>query len=347
MRFLIYTDVHFSEYSSIIRNQSYNYSYRLENLIKSINWAEQLAESQECDSVICLGDFFDKPDLNSRELTALQEINWAKLPHTFLVGNHEASISSLRYNSVTALQNNGFKIITEPILEHTDNCDILYIPYVVEDERKDLSDYWKSFDFDPTKSDNRKKFIMTHNDIKGINYGAFLSENGFDINDFANHCTLCFNGHIHNCGLFLDKHLINVGNLTGQNFNEDSTKYSHNVCIVDSIEGTFDLIENPYALNFYKFDMDESNISLLSNIKDNAIVSIHCSKDLRENIKRIVEDNDKIAVYRLTIKYDNLNKTEDAEILYSSDYISKFIAFCKDHIEDQEILDFELKEICK
>ena len=37
MKVLLYTDNHFSQYSSILRNRGERYSIRLENQIKSIN----------------------------------------------------------------------------------------------------------------------------------------------------------------------------------------------------------------------------------------------------------------------------------------------------------------------
>ena len=67
MRYLIYTDVHWCTYSSIIRSRGETYSKRIENLITSINWAENLALEKGCNEIICLGDFFDKPDLTSEE----------------------------------------------------------------------------------------------------------------------------------------------------------------------------------------------------------------------------------------------------------------------------------------
>ena len=43
LKLLIYSDPHFCEFSSIIRSQGKKFSVRLENLIKSVNWVENLA----------------------------------------------------------------------------------------------------------------------------------------------------------------------------------------------------------------------------------------------------------------------------------------------------------------
>ena len=178
MRICIYSDVHFCEYSSIVRSHGDRYSTRLENLIRSLNWAEAEAVRNNCEEIICLGDFFDRPDLNSRELTALQEVNWAKLPHTFIVGNHEASSKSLKYNSVSALQSFGFDVITKPMIKFLPDAEILMLPYCLEEDRKSLADYWNGC------GDLRnKRIIMGHNDIQGIRYGAIESKEGIKISE--------------------------------------------------------------------------------------------------------------------------------------------------------------------
>ena len=59
MNILLYSDVHWSTYSSIIRKRNDKYSVRLDNLIKSMNWIRELSSSYNCKYDICLGDFFD------------------------------------------------------------------------------------------------------------------------------------------------------------------------------------------------------------------------------------------------------------------------------------------------
>ena len=71
MKILIVGDVHWSTYSSIVRSRGKKYSTRLENLINSVNWAERIADEENCDRIIYLGDFFDKADLTAEEITAL------------------------------------------------------------------------------------------------------------------------------------------------------------------------------------------------------------------------------------------------------------------------------------
>lgn len=342
MRFLIYSDVHFCENSSIVRSMGDKYSTRLENLIKSLNWAEDQAIKNHCDEVICLGDFFNKPDLNSRELTALQEICWSAYPHTFLVGNHDACDKSLFYNSVTALRNNGFKIVTSPESRYVDDMQLLFLPYITEESRKQIKTY--SNNFDPSKL-----YVFSHNDIKGLQYGMFESKEGFDLSDIEDSCRIFLNGHLHN-GDMICKNGINVGNLTGQNFSEDASKYSHNVVILDTDQNTVDFIENPYALNFYKLDYTSTNdIDYSFELKRNAVISIKCKASQVNYIRGAIKSSqDGIVEARVAAVPDQIDSIEDtASIITTNDHKERFIQFCLTTLVPSDILNEELQEVCK
>ena len=71
MRLLVVGDVHWSEYCSIVRKQGLFTSMRLENLIESVQWVENLVETEHIDEVVYLGDFFDKSIINCEEIFAL------------------------------------------------------------------------------------------------------------------------------------------------------------------------------------------------------------------------------------------------------------------------------------
>lgn len=342
MKICVYTDVHFCEFSSIVRSYGQRYSCRLHNLLMSVNWAEKEAINQQCDQIICLGDFFDRPDLNSRELTALQEINWANIPHSFLVGNHEASSKSLEYNSVSALKSLGFNIITEPELIVDTTCKILLLPYITEDSRQDLINYWLN-----VQETSCKRIIMSHNDISGIQYGMVESREGFTLEDIQNNCDLFLNGHIHNMSCF--NNVFNIGNLTGQNFSEDAFQYQHGLYILDTDKNSLEFIENPFALNFYKIDCtDIKNISKLQEIKENSVISIKCfDSDKQQIIAAMQSVSSKIAESRITSVAAVSTLNEETMVDLSIDHLTKFCEFCRSKIDNSDILEDELKEVCK
>ena len=99
MKALICGDVHWATYSSIIRKRGIEYSKRLENCINSVNWVEQTAEENGCDTVIYLGDFFDRADATAEEISALNEVQWSNVKHNIIVGNDELGIADGDYST--------------------------------------------------------------------------------------------------------------------------------------------------------------------------------------------------------------------------------------------------------
>lgn len=283
MKICVYADNHFCKYSSIIRQRGNKYSLRLENQIQSLNWVEQLAAYAGCKSIVCLGDFFDKPILDAEELSALSEINFYKnISHSFLVGNHELGDKFGEFNSVNALSRVcNAHIFNKPTSFIVDDVQVCFLPYLTEYNKLD----------DIFKLDSQivnKRIIFSHNDIKGIQYGGFLTTSGFDIDDIKNSCDLFINGHLHNgCRI---NNVVNLGNLTGQNFNEDAFKYEHCALIIDTDSLHIDFYKNPHAFNFYKVDFTEdSSIDYINEMSakfcKNSILAINCLEKNYDYIK--------------------------------------------------------------
>lgn len=76
MKIGVVGDIHFSQYSSIVRSRGDKFSTRLENCIQSINWAESIMDKLGCNIKVYLGDLFDRSDLNSEEISALRSVSW-------------------------------------------------------------------------------------------------------------------------------------------------------------------------------------------------------------------------------------------------------------------------------
>lgn len=341
MKILLFTDLHMCPQASIINKWGAKYPKRLENCIKSINWLERKAEELECSYIINLGDFFDKPDLSSETITACNEIEWANIMHYSLVGNHDASNSTLIFNSVNSLIHSYHKIITEPQVLMLDDCDICFLPYITECDRKPLKDYFNNLDI------NKPKVILSHNDIKGIQLGPVVSRTGFSLDEIDNACTLFINGHLHN-GQALTPKVINLGNLTGKDFGEDAFKYSHCIAILDTSSMTINFIENPYAYNFYKIQLEsENDLCVLDKLKANAVVSIKCDNSIVEKIKQKLAESSNIIESRL-ILIKHYDETKDTtELDFTVDHLARFIECCKANIDNSAVLEVELSEICK
>lgn len=346
MRILIVGDIHWSAYSSIIRSRGNHFSTRLENLIKSLNWVEQISKEYKCEEEIFLGDTFDRPDLNAEEISALSEIDWNKtsrLKH-FIVGNHESGISSLIYNSTQVLHKIGVIEDTPYIYPLDEHTEILFLPYIIEDNRKHLVDYLEH------RNKKKKLIICSHNDLKGIRYGAIESKEGFTLPEIEENCDLFINGHLHNGGFVNEsKTILNLGILTGQNFTENAFVHSHNICILDTETLKMEFIENPFAFNFYKIEIHkEEDLKLLNNLKPNSVISIKCIENYVDILKQELTKHTNIIESR-TIIQRNETETTDGETvtLSSNDYLKQFYDFTVQKLGRTEIVLHELKEVCK
>jgi DNA repair exonuclease SbcCD nuclease subunit len=327
--------------ASIINKWGTNYPKRLENCIKSVNWLERKAEELNCDCIINLGDFFDKPDLTSETITACNEIQWSDLMHYHLVGNHDASNSSLVFNAANMLRTDRHIIITEPSKREVGNCDLCFLPYVTECDRKPLSEYF------PKRMLNPHRIIFSHNDIMGIQLGPVISRTGFSIEEIEAECDYFFNGHLHSSQAITPK-IINLGCLTGKDFGTDAARHSHRVAILDTTTMTVEYLENPYAYNFYKIQIDtETDILSLGQLKSQAVVSIKCAQHLIEKVKQFINETPNIIESRIIIIKQFEASTENTELNLTVDHLTRFIECCKTNIENTTILEEELSEICK
>jgi DNA repair exonuclease SbcCD nuclease subunit len=342
MKILLFADLHMCPRASIINKWGANYPSRLENCIASVNWVERTAEELNCDLIISLGDFFDKPDLSSETITACNEIKWSNIMHYSIVGNHDASTSSLIFNSVNSFLSDRHKVVVDPQVLTTDNCDICFLPYIVECERKPLAEYFSNLNPDTPK------VILSHNDLNGIQMGPVISKTGFTIEEIEACCNLFINGHLHNGQKISDK-VINLGNLTGKDFGEDAFKYSHCAALLDTEKMTLTYIENPHAYNFYKIQIDsEKDLLLLEQLKSQAVVSIKCESTIVEKTKqRLQELQDKILDSRIILVKKYEEATDDVELDFSVDHLARFIECCEANIENTNLLKEELSEVCK
>lgn len=349
MKICLYTDVHWSVYSSILRQRDQKYSLRLQNLIDSVNFVQRLAEKNNCDRIMCLGDFFDRNTLNAEELDALKEIEWANIPQYFLVGNHEIVSTSDSYSSTQVFTSMGFEVIGSNCLEITDDAVLMYLPYATEENRESLSDCLDrvychyDYSFIPDR-----KIAFSHNDIKGIRYGAFESKEGYSVDEIEENCSLFINGHLHNSGFVNDKEtILNLGNLSGMNFGEDGFKYDHYACILDTETLKLDFFTNPYAIYFYKLEINSlSDLKVFTKLKNKSIISVRVAEQLVNDVKNAINNSNNIIASKITIfTKDKVAKTETSS--FNINYLDKLQDFCLEKIGNYEVLKQELSILCK
>ena len=174
--------------------------------------------------------------------------------------------------------------------------------------------------------------------------GKYISKTGFKIDDIEANCNLFINGHIHNGDKITDK-IINIGNLTGQNFNENAFKYDHCIFILDTSTLKISVYENPYAINFYKLDSCENEINL-NDLKNNAVVTLKVKESNYELYKQQLESCNKILTSRIIIVPTTTNDTSNIQQeLISVNHIDKFRDYVTAVLGTSSVVLEELDEV--
>lgn len=348
MKYLFYTDNHFCESFSIVTKYGSKYTVRLENQLKTINWVERLAETSRCDAIICLGDFFDKQSLTDQEITALNDIEWnLTIPHYFIVGNHESEEIDLKYSSAQALAGPNRYIISEATKMEFDNWEVCFLPYMVNRNIAPIESI-----FGP-KQAFKPRLVLSHNDIKGIQYGPILSSFGIPIENIKEQSDLFLNGHLHNGPVVSDK-IINLQNITGKDFNEEASIYIHRAMILETFpDGKFTInyVENPHALNFYHIDINsEEDLVKFSKIKNQAVLSVKCKAALLNKVNDYININLPKITEKRVITYQDVADLGEAELDVadlSVDYLAELCTYCRSKLDNSPVLEYVLAEICK
>lgn len=337
----LFTDVHWSKTTCIVRQQGKTFTERLELLIKGMNWAMDLFEKEGCSKCICLGDFFDKPNLQEIEISSIKEVNW-KLPVDFIVGNHESTQSNLQFAS-TDIFNKKFKIIKNVEMIEDDNNQYYFLPYVAESQRKPLREYLTNY------NENKKHIIFSHNDISGISYGRIESKVGFSISEIEDCSDLYLNGHIHNSE-WITKKILNLGSMSAHNFSNDSFKYKYGVWILDTDTLELKFYENPFSLNFYTIELEkEKDLEVVKDLKPNAVVSFRCYNNLREAVLKAVGESKNILTHKFILKQQegSPEASENATAMIQTNHIQQFCEFFVNNYGTNDIIKEELSEVCK
>ena len=147
--------------------------------------------------------------------------------------------------------------------------------------------------------------MFSHNDIRGIQMGKFVSKKGFSVDEIESCCDFFINGHLHN-GEEISSKVVNLGNLTGQNFGENALKYKHCAAVFDTDTMKISFVENPHAVNFYKFRFSNF-VDFVGRIR-NGVVTVYCSGAQVSMCRELIENCNEIIAYKVIIEVE---KTEE------------------------------------
>lgn len=282
----LYSDPHFSQNSSMLVGRDGKYSKRLTNLIESFKWMNNFFNREGCSEVFCLGDMTDRPDLTAEEITAMSECNISD--HHLIVGNHCRSDKNGEINSLSMFS----AIYYEPKVISLGSRNILILPY--NSTPVDLSSY-KDIDV-----------ILSHNDIKGYDFGNHISDEGYSLEDILKSCKLFINGHLHNGGWLVQDRILNLGQLSGMNFSSCGGQWEPSVAILDTEDLSIKFYENPIALRFKKIEMKtlvslKNYLNSLNPEVGRYVLQVKVPESISQNARKLLDQYDNVLSSRVLV----------------------------------------------
>lgn len=321
----LYTDAHFSQSSSIILGKKDSFSGRLQNLIESFKWMNEVFTERGVKEIFCLGDLTDKPNLTSEEISALGKCNLDG--HRFILGNHCRSDKDGYFNSLSVFE----KVYNKPEYLNLDDCIFYLLPY-----NSTLTDL--------NSLDPKPDVILSHNDIMDFNYGNYLSKTGYELSDIVSNCKLFINGHLHNGEWLIKNRVMNLGSITGVNFASCGGEWDPSIGILDTDTLKVELIENPIAYKFRKLSFNnysEVKNYLSSLSKQNYVLQIKVPQRIVNDVRDLLNDTAAVAASRVLslpeqmsvanqIMFEELNDKQESLNEYSKSPYEKLKEYVKD-----------------
>ena len=147
--------------------------------------------------------------------------------------------------------------------------------------------------------------------------------------------------------------MLNVGNLTGKDFGEDGFLHKHQLAVIDTDTLTVELVDNPYAIYFYKIELEEkfspeNLLKKLSTCAEKCCLTIKVNSDDVQSVRQLVDTLPKVINYRLIATNahgETPIATDVAPTFASIDHIQTFKAYVLTQLGDAEILEKELQEL--
>lgn len=335
----VYADAHFSLNSSVVLGSKNSLSGRLTYLIESFKWMYELFSKQKVEKIIDLGDLADSYNLRAEEITAIsQALSYnTDIPEIHILGNHERLSKSGEINSVEFLENiPNHRLIKNVTQEKIGDLDVTYIPYGIYEDGC----------FDDLE---KTSVAFSHIDIFGADTGGWSLKSGLSPKYITKRFNLTINGHIHNGSWVVDKKIINIGSLSGQNFSSKVLNWKPSVAILDTETLKIKLYENPYALNFYTKNFETVNevVKFLKSLDgERNVLQLKIPMAISDDVKSLIDKSDAVLASRINIQADSkeLSEIDYGEIDRLNSVEGGFKALI-DYIDSQEELPFNRDSI--
>lgn len=235
MRIGVYGDVHLNK-----NMRSFQDLWNA-TAMKSLHHMYNHFDELDVEMVVCLGDFFDTPRLEAKDvglvLPILEDINSRSYPTYILLGNHEIYDADHNILDYLSIYENIHPVTSTTIMEN-----MCFIPYHEDPKVTDMTDM----------------IVFTHHDIYGsaLAGGKTSAFFGLDPAIFSR-AKLVMNGHVH-LKSRISNRLINAGSLLVSQQGELKLGEYPSYYLVDSHTGVFLEYVNKHSMIYLTISEDEA-----------------------------------------------------------------------------------------
>lgn len=349
MKVGIYTDLHCAYTSSILPlacPTSSKYTTRLQMIIDTGKWLNELFTNNKVDMIVNGGDTCDSNILKSTEITALADFFkqfTSDIPHYVITGNHEILDEDSEFHATAILDGIGtITVINKPT--KINDC-VSVLPYMNSN----------NIDNNLLKSLSNN-LLVSHIDIMGSALRAeYIMDTGVNPEMLAEYFDFVANGHLHTAEhVHTSKNNVwNIGSTSSVSF-VDNNEYIPSAIIYDTDTKTFKRYENPYTILFRKLSADSVSdvINQINNLSDDHkyVVRITCPYDCREEIRQYLDGQSKVITYRVVSNNHgkSINLSNNSLLIKNldrrSDMKTEFIKFLN---KNSDSMKYPMKEYMK
>jgi DNA repair exonuclease SbcCD nuclease subunit len=268
MKMMICGDIHFGIRNNSVKYLDFQTKWFREELFPSL-------KKHKCDSIVFLGDVFDSrinlsPLVLQRVRQLFKELT-SILDVYCIIGNHDIFFrNTKKVHSLEILEDQGVTVFENPELLKINNRKILFLPWIVKDEREDVEKFLVQEEYDVCFGHLE---INNFEKVKGV-----VEKDGISQKLFSN-CKKVYSGHFH---LRRSQgHIHYTGTPYELTWNDYKDEKGLVLLDLDTLEDTFIKTKNtPKHLKLYtdKISKEEIDSAL---IKDN-IIKLHVHSSLPE-----------------------------------------------------------------
>lgn len=231
----IYSDVH------LTKNMRSLQSIWDTTATRSLHYMYNKFDELGVEMVVCLGDFFDTPNLSAKNMSLvlpiLDDINSRIYPTYILLGNHEIDDQEQNILEYLKVYENIHPVTSITMMEN-----MLFIPY--QD--------------DPTGFDMKNTIVFTHHDIYGSALAAGKTKAFFGLDPLIfREAKLVMNGHVHTSS-WVSNNILNVGSLLKSQQGEMRVGEYPQYYTLDTNTKQLNTYQNKHSMIY--LTIDETNI---------------------------------------------------------------------------------------